>query len=300
MDKKTVAIIGGNSFLGQSILQYFPKDIFDCNIYSRHMSESIQFNLFDYPVNYDFNCMLNYDTIIFCIAAGNQNTASNSFANMIDVNCSLPLQLMHFLHLNNYSGKFFSFGSYFEIGVNDVATYFNETDVINSNNQVANDYSLSKRLLTKALSSAFFNVNYYHFILPTIFGKGEPKQRLIPYLISCIHENKSPQLTSGLQFRQYLFVNDLVSILKLFITESYPTGIFNVCGNKDAVQIIDLVKLIYEKANKVFVPESLSEQRYDVGMRFLAIDNSKLNIATNNNVAFTALGDALEDYYENN
>ena len=300
MNKKSIAIIGGNSFLGQSIFQYFPKDIFDCSIYSRYQSEGIQWNLFDYPANYDFNCLLSYDTIIFCIAAGNQNTANNSFANIIDVNCSLPLQLMHFLHQNNYSGKFFSFGSYFEIGINDTSTYFTEDEVINSNYQAANSYSLSKRLLSKAIASAFFNINYYHFILPTIFGKGEPGQRLIPYLISCIRAETSAQLTSGMQFRQYLFVKDLANILELFINQPHSPGIYNVAGNKDAVQIIDLVKLLYKKANQIFEPKSLSEQRYDAGMQFLAIDNTKFNMATNNNVVFTALEDALEDYYENN
>jgi nucleoside-diphosphate-sugar epimerase len=66
-----------------------------------------------------------------------------------------------------------------------------------------------------------------------VFGVGEGRQRLIPYLIDCLSRDEPAELTRGDQSRDFLYVTDVVeAIMAAASTEHLPTGAYNVCSGR--------------------------------------------------------------------
>jgi len=192
-----------------------------------------------------------------------------------EINAFLPISIITYLSDNDFTGKWMSFGSYFEIGNNNSGVSFTEEEVVASGLAVPNHYCSSKRLLTKFISNKLFSIKAYHFILPTIYGSAENPSRLVPYIIQALKVNQSIQLSAGTQVRQYLHCKDVASLISLVATEEYPAGIYNV--TKDVpVQIADLVRAVFLHFDKDASPFLGTITTRDETMRYLALDNAKI------------------------
>ena len=66
------------------------------------------------------------------------------------------------------------------------------------------DYVVSKRMLTRFVTSYKHDFTHWHFIIPTIYGENENPKRLIPYTINAIKNGEELHFTAGNQTRQYL------------------------------------------------------------------------------------------------
>lgn len=150
-------------------------------------------------------------------------------------------------------------------------------------------------MLTRFVASYKHNFTHWHFIIPTIYGPGENPKRLIPYTINAIKNGEELHFTAGDQTRQYICVDEVPRLIDISFNKHLPSGIYNIQG-KDTLTVKEIVKLIHQKKGKI-VQEGCfgTVQRTDIGMKFLALDGTKLN----NIIGFSSsvsIEEVLENY----
>lgn len=275
-----ISILGTNGFLSNSIAKYFKDSGYILEMYGRKEPESVTYDSFykldlvNDTVNY--NKLIQSDVIIYTIGAGIQSNLKESPDLIYMLNVTKPVEVCNELKARDYEGIFVTFGSVFEIGETREKKLFIEDEILSSNAKASNDYTISKRMLSRFIQSYTHKYIHWHFIIPTIYGPGENPKRLIPYTINAIRKNDDLHFTSGDQVRQYLFVEDVPKVIELSIENKLPNGIYNIEG-PDIISVKELVMLIH-KLMGVSVPRGCfgSEYRADTGMKYLALDGTKL------------------------
>ena len=279
MNKKKLTIIGGDSFIGKNLISKLCNKYSVLNLSRQNKFDDIQFHEFNFNGSaFNIKKILESDFIIYCIGAGIQPGHKDSEKLMLSLNTTLPIDISIFLSQNNFSGKFITFGSYFEIGINDECKLYNEIDLIFSNNEVPNFYCCTKRLLTRFAHDNFLDLNHIHLILPNVYGPSENKNRLIPYLIDKIKRNEKVHLTDGNQVRQFFHISDLIKLIDtLLVTDSIKRGVLNVAPEHE-ITVREIFNSVLESMKtKNFNKISFgTKNRYDNSMRFLKLDNFKL------------------------
>lgn len=275
-----VSILGTNGFLSNTIARYCNKHGYSLDMYGLEKPTSCQFDNFNtadlIKNKLDYSDLITSDIIIYCIGAGIQSNLKESCSLIYELNVNSPVRICNDLKLHNYQGVFISFGSFFEIGETDQRTPFTERDIIDSRFSVANDYSVSKRMFSKFVSSYKHDFTHWHFFLPTIYGEGENPLRLIPYTINSIKNKTAIHFTSGEQIRQYLYVEEVAKIIDISYQKELKSGFYNIEG-PDTISVRELVKLIYSYFGEQIPIDCFgSETRLDVGMKYLSLNGTKL------------------------
>lgn len=271
-----IAIIGSTSFLARYIITDLEQNNHVLTLFSREKTNDHHFySKFAYPNSIpDYGVFLNYDVIIYAAAGGVQSSKKYSSDEIYALNAFLPVTLSNFLDENNFKGKLISFGSYFEIGGQSKLNSFTETEVALSNFDVPNQYCLSKRLLTRFVNDSISNINHYHIILPSIYGKNENENRLIPYLISSLENEKNLELTAGTQIRQFLHAKDVSEFVLMICNQSLEKGVYNLASDQYN-WVKDVVEIVFNHFGKDFSEVLGKIQRQDESMQVLLLDNSK-------------------------
>ena len=192
------------------------------------------------------------------------------------LNVTAPVNICNKLKVSGYKGIFVTFGSYFELGETDLQRPATEQDIINANAPAPTDYVVSKRMLTRFVTSYKHDFTHWHFILPTIYGPGENPKRLIPYTINAIRNGEELHFTSGEQVRQYLCIEEVPKVIDKSSKCALASGIYNIAGSETLT-----VKQIVSQICLAFCKEMSSNcfgnvQRTDVGMKYLALNNESL------------------------
>ena len=287
-----ISVIGASSFLAKAIIKEL--EVNGENLLTLYYQQILQ----DLPINdknllireYDFprkmldkseiDYLLTQDAIIFCAGGGIQPDHQDNLKTIFEVNAFEPIRLINDLNIAGYSGQLITFGSYFEIGQDTLKKPYSESLFVEHSNRIANDYALSKRILTHYISTRTnpntLSFDHKHLILTNIYGNGENPVRLIPYILQNIMDNREIRLTAGTQLRQYTNVRDVAfNLIKLL--ETRFSGIMNFTDN-NLIQVRDLVEKTVRigeeftgnKAKTIFS----SIDKRDTSMDFLALDNS--------------------------
>lgn len=280
---KKIAIIGSNGFLASAFGQILTQQGHTVSVFGRgvptnyRVQNYFQISLLD--ISEIGHKLAKHEIIIYCAGAGIQFHKHENEKTVYDLNLLIPIKICYELNKLQYEGTFITFGSYFEIGVNtNYELLYNEVDIQNSNLIAPNDYTISKRLLTKFTTSYRPVFKHLHFILPTIFGENESEYRLIPYTIKSILTRADISFTSGDQLRQYIYVNDVVELISLAVQQNIAGGVYNIGGTEQYL-VKDLVSLLYSFFNQQ-PNEScfgLNESRSDVQMKSLRLNSQKLD-----------------------
>ena len=132
-----------------------------------------------------------------------------------------------------------------------------------------------------------------------VYGPGQKKDRLIPYVIENCLKNKTFNSSEGLQMRDFLYIKDAVC-MTLWLTENDDAnGLFNL-GNGKARTWLDLANAIFAALNLspniryIEMPEILRE-KYQY---FTEAVVTKLE-STGFPTTFFNLEDAVQDYVTN-
>lgn len=240
-------------------------------VYDRYIKMDILDESFDYSV------LMPFEVIIYAIGAGIQTNKKENSDLIYKLNVLAPILLCSQLDAMGYKGTLISFGSYFEIGNNNEHKRFSEEEIITSLLTVPNDYSLSKRLFTRFAQNFHGGFRLLHFILPNIYGEEESSHRLIPSVISAIRNGRNIQFTSGLQVRQYLYIEEVTNILtEASVTLNMPSGIYNIPGT-ETISVRELVANLFSYYN-LKVPDNAFTHvvRGDASMKYLALNGDKL------------------------
>lgn len=275
-----ISILGTNGFLSSAIAKYANVVGWSLDMYGLDVPVGHKYNNF-YRVNLmdaELECssLLDSDMIIYAIGAGIQANLKEGFNLIYNLNVTAPVTICNKLKELEYKGIFVTFGSVFEMGETKEERFFTEEDVLTSLCPAPNDYTVSKRMLSKFVASYKHDFKHWHFYIPTIYGAGENPKRLIPYVINAIRNSDELHFTAGDQTRQYVHVSEIPRMLALGFEKNLPSGLYNIEG-KETITVKEIVTMIHQAMGKE-VPDGCfgSVQRADVGMKYLALDGKKL------------------------
>ncbi|MGN9180036.1 NAD-dependent epimerase/dehydratase family protein [Segatella copri] len=294
-----ISILGTNGFLSTAIAQYANEAGWNLDMYGLDEPTAHKFDNF-YKVNLmdaelDCSGLLTSDIIVYAIGAGIQSNLKEGNDLIYNLNIIVPVRICNALKAAGYQGKFITFGSIFEMGETTEERFFTEEDIQTSLAVAPNDYTVSKRMLTRFISSYKHEFTHWHFIIPTIYGESENPKRLIPYTINAIKNGEELHFTAGDQTRQYIHVSEVPRIIDMAYKKNIPSGIYNIQG-KETITVKEIVTLIHKVLGKQVAEGCFgSAQRADVGMKYLALDGSKLKSAINF-VATIRLEDIIKKY----
>lgn len=279
-----ISILGTNGFLSTAIAQYANEAGWNLDMYgldeprSHKYDNSYKVNLMDTAL--DCSGLLASEIIIYAIGAGIQSNLKEGNDLIYNLNVTVPVRICNALKAAGYQGKFITFGSVFEMGETTEERFFTEEDIQTSLAVAPNDYTVSKRMLTRFISSYKHEFTHWHFIIPTIYGESENPKRLIPYTINAIKNGEELHFTAGDQTRQYIHVSEVPRMIDMAYKKNIPSGIYNIQG-KETITVKEIVTLIHKVLGKQVAEGCFgSAQRADVGMKYLALDGRKLKSLT--------------------
>lgn len=279
-----ISILGTNGFLSTAIAKYANEAGWNLDMYGLDEPRSHKYDNF-YKVNLmdtalDCSGLLASEIIIYAIGAGIQSNLKEGNDLIYNLNVTVPVRICNALKAAGYQGKFITFGSVFEMGETTEERFFTEEDIQTSLAVAPNDYTVSKRMLTRFISSYKHEFTHWHFIIPTIYGESENPKRLIPYTINAIKNGEELHFTAGDQTRQYIHVSEVPRMIGMAYEKNIPSGIYNIQG-KETVTVKEIVTLIHKVLGKQVAEGCFgSAQRADVGMKYLALDGRKLKSLT--------------------
>jgi nucleoside-diphosphate-sugar epimerase len=276
-----ITILGSNGFLSNAIARYANNKKWALEVYGLDEPIGVKYdkfvkcNLMDEEL--DCTGLLNADIIVYAIGAGIQSNLKESYNLIYSLNVTAPVTICNKLKELDFKGIFVTFGSVFEMGETKEAHFFTEEEVLASTAPAPSDYVVSKRMLSRFVTSYKHDFTHWHFIIPTIYGEGENPRRLIPYTINAIRNNEPLHFTAGDQTRQYVYVGEVPELLKLAFEKQLPSGMYNIQG-KETLTVKEIVTLIHKAMGKEVAPDCFgTAERTDVGMKYLALDGMKLN-----------------------
>lgn len=294
-----LSILGCNGFLSTAIAKYANIAGWTLEMYGldeplgHKYDKFVQCNLMDAEM--DCSPLINSDIIVYAIGAGIQANLKEGYNLIYNLNVTAPVTICNKLKELNYKGVIVTFGSMFEMGEATQEKFFTEEDILSSTAPAPSDYVVSKRMLTRFVTSYKHEFTHWHFIIPTIYGPGENPKRLIPYTINSIKNGEDLHFTAGDQTRQYICVDEVPRLLDMAFEKKLPSGIYNIQG-KETLTVKEIVELIHHELGKE-VPEGCfgTVQRTDVGMKYLALDGTKLHSSLGFK-ASTSIQDTLMSY----
>lgn len=253
-----ISIIGSNGMLSKALTKYYVKNEFNQVIVygldapkGYDYSEFIQVNLLKGSLNYDE--LLTSDVIFYASGAGVQAALSTPSSLMYALNVNVPIEITLQLKLRGYQGIYVSFGSYMEIGINNVdGKRFTESEIVCSPLQVSNDYALSKRLYGRYMNDFQADFTHYHFVLPNMFSEDDlkPGTRLVPYTLQYLQDYKAgknpetPRFSAGLQTRQFITLEEMILTVDKSVIKHIPSGIYNI-GGGEFLSIRSLIERLF-------------------------------------------------------
>lgn len=275
-----IAIIGTNGFLSTAIAKYamekgWTLDMYGLDKPTQHScAQFYPIDLVSGVLNVDKLC--DADIIVYAVGAGIQSNLNESADLIYALNVNAPVRICNALKRADYKGVFITFGSYFELGETELIIPAKEDDIIYAIAPAPTDYVVSKRMLTRFVSSYKHEYTHWHFILPTIYGPGENPKRLIPYTINAIRNDEELHFTSGEQVRQYLYVGDVAVAIEKAHDSQLVSGVYNLAG-KETLSVRQLVLQILRVMDMEIPDECFgSASRTDVSMKSLVLDGHKI------------------------
>lgn len=276
-----ITILGSNGFLSNAIAKYANKYNWTLEVYGLDEPIGVQYdkfvkcNLMDAEL--DCSGLLDSEIVVYAIGAGIQSNLKEGYNLIYSLNVTAPVSICNKLKELDYKGVFVTFGSVFEMGETTEARYFTEEEVMSSSAPAPSDYVVSKRMLTRFVTSYKHDFTHWHFIIPTIYGEAENPKRLIPYTINALRNGEELHFTAGNQTRQYVYVDEVPRLIELSFEKNLPSGMYNIQG-KETLTVKEIVTLIHKEMGKEVSKDCFgTAQRSDVGMKYLALNGDKLS-----------------------
>ena len=131
-------------------------------------------------------------------------------------------------------------------------------------------YGKSKLKSTKYILKIAKKVKFNLIVLRLyqIYGPNQSINRLIPIVINSCLKNQKFNCSTGLQKRDFLYIEDLVNLLnKIICSKKKVNGIFNV-GSCAPIKVKDLINLINNKIKKGYPQYGQIVMRKDEQMEY--------------------------------
>ena len=253
--KKKIIIIGGTGFLGFHLAKLFLRKNWQVVSVSRKKSKKIRFLK---GIKYIFVDITNKEKLqkklnndmdaIFLVNFGGEAKHKNLKKTFLSHYTGL--KNLSEIFLNKSLKKFIQIGSSLEYGKNK--SPHKENFELNP----LSNYAKAKVLASKKLLDNY-KKNDYDFLIVRpylVYGPFQDLDRFIPTMISNCIKNKTFPCSSGVQFRDFLFIDDFIDfIVKIIIDKKLKNEIFNVGygSPKKIKNIIFLIKRLIGKGEPV-------------------------------------------------
>lgn len=274
---KKIIITGATSFLGRNVIGELSKD--DYLIYALCRKNSPSLNLLkeNKKVHIVYGSLSNMKTVlasqidtadIFIHFAwdgsGRQGRADE---NTQRKNAAYAIEALEIANQLGCS-KFIFPGSQAEYGVrHDV---IRETDICHP----VSAYGKAKLLFQEMAEQRadLSHIALLHLRIFSIYGFGDRSGTLVDSCIDTFNSENSIELSSCQQFWNFLYINDFVKILSIFIQEEIPSGIYNIASDDTRVlsAFVDEIWALSNKrgqyfyGNDQFNPEGVPNLRPDI------------------------------------
>lgn len=280
---KRILVTGSNGFIGKNLVEGLSK------CYKIFAPKRNELNLLNKEEVYKY---LNENKFDIIIHSANQNSTRNTLVSEYDI---LNRNLKMFFNLEcckNYYGKMYYFGSGAEYDMNNYVPMMQEKYF---GKFIPSDpYGFSKYIMSKMAEQ---DNNIYDLRLFGVFGKYEEWERrfISNAICRCVY-NLPITIKQNVYF-DYLYVDDLVNIMKWFIENTPAMKHYNLCtGNKiDLLTIANKILNIAGKNLYILVGESGLKREY-TGSNVRLLSEIK-------NIKFTPIDVSIKklyDYYSNN
>lgn len=243
MKKRNILVIGGTGFIGRHLIKKCLKKSYNITcISSKKISDKTAFKKVNYLICDIRNKKKLQDLlkkkIHYVINLGGYVDHSNKkktlgshyygCKNLVDI--FLNKKIVHFVQL----------GSGLEHG--DIKSPQKESNICNPKST----YSLAKYMASRYLLKQHKKNNFPCTVLRLYqaYGPWQKSNRLIPMVIeSCLNKEEFP-CTSGNQIRDFLYIDDLISLILKVLSNKKTFGKIINAGSGKAIKIKNLIKKI--------------------------------------------------------
>jgi CDP-paratose synthetase len=231
MKKKTILLTGATGFLGSYLLESFIALNFNVIILKRSTSSTIRINhLLNNIIYYNVDLLSSLDDVfvqnkidIIVHTACSYGRSNESLKEIINTNLIFGINLM-------------------ELGIKfKVQTFINTGSLLPRN---INSYSLSKAQLTDWLKINSSKIQVINLKIEHMYGPKDDNKKFLPWLINEMQNGtENINLTSGIQKRDFIYVDDVVAAYNLIINNCEKLGNWNEfdIGTNSFVNVKDFV-----------------------------------------------------------
>lgn len=237
-----ILIIGGTGFIGYHLAKNCLKRNFKVTSLSKRPPKKIRFLK---KVKYII-CDINDEKKLKKSITGKFNYIVN-LGGYVNHQNKRETYRSHYLGLKNLTNffedkkikKFIQIGSGMEYG------RLRSPQKENFKCQPKSIYALSKFLATEHMISLYKKKKFPAVVLRLyqVYGPNQDKNRLIPIIIDGCKNDKSFPCSSGEQFRDFLFIDDLIDVLLICLDAKVEGKIINI-GSGKAIKVKEIIKKI--------------------------------------------------------
>ena len=242
--KSTILITGGRGFIGKNIILSTKKK-YNLIILSSKSKKSksgiiyLNYNIIDdllklkkIQINYFVNC--------------HGKIENSSFIKIYQDHYLITYKILQYINKKKLL-RIIHLGSIDECGHN----------ILDSENKIKERpesvYGFIKMMVTKLIIQ-YANknkINFNIFRLFLIYGSGQKKPRLIPYLLDCIKKKKIAIINDSEAIKSFTHINTLSQIINLSLENKIPNKIAYV-SSKNKISVIKLIKYLHKKYGLMF------------------------------------------------
>jgi CDP-paratose synthetase len=272
MKKETILLTGATGFLGSYLLESFISLNFNVIILKRSTSSTIRINhLLNNVSYYNVDLLSSLDDVfiqnkidLIVHTACSYGRRNEGLKEIINTNLILGINLME-------SGIKFK-----------VKTFINTGSLLPRN---VNSYSLSKAQLTDWLKINSSKIQVINLKIEHMYGPKDDNKNFLPWLINEMQSgSENINLTSGIQKRDFIYVDDVVAAYNLIINNSEKLGNWNEfdIGTNSYVNVKDFVIQIAKELENSHNIKIISRLKFGVinyrdgDIMIPQLDNSKL------------------------
>ena len=214
--EKSVLVTGSTGFIGQNITPSL------CQRYNITAPTRPELNLLDHAAVEEFLKKGNFDVVIHLANPTGQSSIDAKeelFERSLRVFASLE-------RCAGIYGKMIYLGSGAEYGKQRAITQITEDEfgIVVPQDQ----YGFARYLMSNLADK---HDNIINLRLFACHGPKDPPYKLIPYIISCIREEKPIKLRQDVWF-DYLYVDDIFSVLEYLIVNDASYSAYNLCSGE--------------------------------------------------------------------
>lgn len=81
-----------------------------------------------------------------------------------------------------------------------------------------------------------------------VYGPGQRKDSLVPYIIRCIKEGKEPTIKTPLAKNDFIYVGDVAEAISMIIKKCNKSSVYNI-GSGKSTSVQDIIKIVYNNLN---------------------------------------------------